>query len=156
MNIQCIIYTINGLPWWLRMQCRRPGFHPWVWEIPWRRKGLPTPVFLPGEFLGERSLAGYCPLGRKELDTTELTSLQNSNSEGEDVRRLECEFGVSRHKLLWIINKVLLYSTGNYIQFPMINHNGNEYEKECMCMCIESLCFSAEFNTTLKINYTSI
>ena len=27
------------------------------------------------------------------------------------------------------INKVLLYSTGNYIQYPMINHNGKEYEK---------------------------
>ena len=54
---------------------------------------------------------------------------------GEDVGRLECEFGVSGHKLLWINNKVLLYSTGNYIQFPMINHNGNEYKKECMCMC---------------------
>ena len=27
-------------------------------------------------------------------------------------------------------NKVLLYSTGNYIQYPVINHNGKEYEKE--------------------------
>ena len=30
----------------------------------------------------------------------------------------------------WINNKVLLYSTGNYIQYPGINHNGKEYEKE--------------------------
>ena len=29
-------------------------------------------------------------------------------------------------------NKVLLYSTGNYIQYPVINHNGKEYEKECI------------------------
>ena len=29
-------------------------------------------------------------------------------------------------------NKVLLYSTGNYIQYPVINHNGNEYKKECI------------------------
>ena len=29
----------------------------------------------------------------------------------------------------WINNKVLLCSTGNYIQYPMINHNGKEYEK---------------------------
>ena len=28
----------------------------------------------------------------------------------------------------WINNKVLLYSTGNYIQYPVINHNGKEYE----------------------------
>ena len=31
------------------LQCRRPGFDPWVGKIPWRRKWQPTPVFLPGE-----------------------------------------------------------------------------------------------------------
>ena len=35
----------------------RPGFNPWVRKIPWRRKWRPTPVFLPGEFHGHRSLA---------------------------------------------------------------------------------------------------
>ena len=42
------------------------------------------------------------------------------------------ECGISGYKLLykgWINNKVLLYSTGNYIQYPMINRNGQEYEK---------------------------
>ena len=38
---------------------KRPGFDPWVKKIPWRRKWQPTPVFLPGESLGQRSLAGY-------------------------------------------------------------------------------------------------
>ena len=45
---------------------------------------------------------------------------------------MEWEFGVSRCKLLyteWINNKVLLYSTGNYIHYPIINHIGKEYEK---------------------------
>ena len=39
------------------------------------------------------------------------------------------KFGISRCKLLYIewINKVLLYNTGNYIQYPMINHDGKEY-----------------------------
>ena len=40
------------------------------------------------------------------------------------------EFGISRHKLLyigWINNKVLLYSRGNYIQYPAIKQNGKEY-----------------------------
>ena len=37
----------------------------------WRRKWQPTPVFLPGEFHGQRSLAGYSPWGHKESDTTE-------------------------------------------------------------------------------------
>ena len=34
---------------------------PWVGKIPWRREWLPTPVFLPEEFHGQRSLAGYSP-----------------------------------------------------------------------------------------------
>jgi len=33
----------------------------WVGKIPWRREWLPIPVFLPGEFHGQRSLAGYSP-----------------------------------------------------------------------------------------------
>ena len=44
------------------------------------------------------------------------------------------ESGISRCKLLyigWMNNKVLLYSIGNCIQYPVINHNGEEYEKEC-------------------------
>ena len=41
------------------------------WEDPRRRKWQPTPVFLPGESHGQRSLAGYSPWGCKELDTTE-------------------------------------------------------------------------------------
>ena len=54
------------LPWWLRrwrvcLQCGRPGFDPWVKEIPWRREGQPTLLFLPGELHGQRSLAGYSP-----------------------------------------------------------------------------------------------
>ena len=40
-------------------------------EIPWRREWLPTPVFLPGESHGQRSLSGYSPWGCKELDMTE-------------------------------------------------------------------------------------
>ena len=54
-------------------QCRRPGFAPWVGEIPWRRKWHPTPIFLPGESQGLRSLAGYSQWGHKELDTAEVT-----------------------------------------------------------------------------------
>ena len=53
------------------LQCRRPGFHPWVKKIPWRKEWLPTPVFLPGESLVQRSLVGYIPWGHKELDMTE-------------------------------------------------------------------------------------
>ena len=37
----------------------RLGFHPWAGKIPWRRKCQPTPVSLPGECYGQRSLVGY-------------------------------------------------------------------------------------------------
>ena len=57
-------------PWWLHLQCGRPGFNPWVGKIPWRRDWLPSPVFWPVEFHGL-----YSPWGHKELDTTEELSL---------------------------------------------------------------------------------
>ena len=61
----------EGLPRWLSgkesaCQCRRCKFDPWVGKISWRRKWLPTPVFLPAEFYGWRSLAGYNPWDQKE------------------------------------------------------------------------------------------
>ena len=49
----------------------RLGFNPWVGKVPWRRKWRLTPVVLPGESHGRRSLVGYSPGGRKELDMTE-------------------------------------------------------------------------------------
>ena len=63
-------------PLWLRwlricLQCRRPGFDPWIRKIPRRREWLPTPVFLTGISHGQRSLVGYSPWGRKDSDTTE-------------------------------------------------------------------------------------
>ena len=39
----------------------RCGFDPCVWKIPWKREWHPTPVFLPGESHGRRSLAGSSP-----------------------------------------------------------------------------------------------
>ena len=63
---------------WTEEPSGRPKFNPWVGKIPWRREWLPTPVFLPGEFHGQRSLAGYCPWGCKELDTTEQLILSLS------------------------------------------------------------------------------
>ena len=43
----------------------------WVGKIPWRRNWQPTPVFLPEESHGQRSLVGYSPWGDKRLDMTE-------------------------------------------------------------------------------------
>ena len=54
----------------LLTQCWRPGFKPQVRKIPWRREWLPTSVFFPGEFHGQRSLVDLS-MGFKESDTTE-------------------------------------------------------------------------------------
>ena len=43
----------------------------WVEKIPWRRKWQPTPVFLPGEFHGQRRLVGHSPWGHRESEMTE-------------------------------------------------------------------------------------
>ena len=54
--------------------------------------------------------------------------------EGSDVG-MDRELGISRCKLFyieWINNKVLLYRTGNYIQYSVISHKGKEYEKQCI------------------------
>ena len=61
---------VIGLSWWFSgkesaCQCRRCGFDLWVGKIPWRRKQQPTPVFLPGEFHGQRSLVGYSSWSHK-------------------------------------------------------------------------------------------
>ena len=61
-----------GLPRWFSgkesaCQCRRHGFDPRSWKIPWRRKWQPTRAFLPGKSHGQRSLAGYSPWGCKRV-----------------------------------------------------------------------------------------
>ena len=54
-------------------RCKRLRFDPYARKIPWRREWEPTPVFLPGDSHGQRSLVGYSPWGYKEADTTEMT-----------------------------------------------------------------------------------
>ena len=73
------LYLLSQLPGWLSgkeltgqcRRCQRCGFDPCVRKIPRRRKWQPTPVFLPGTFHGQRSLAGYSLWGHKELDMAE-------------------------------------------------------------------------------------
>ena len=77
----CICEQSSGFPGGPRgeepaCRCRRQkrhGFDPWVGKVPWRRAWQPTPVCLPGESHGQRSLVGHSPQGRTESDTTEVT-----------------------------------------------------------------------------------
>ena len=52
---------------------KRYGFNPWVRKIPWTRAWQSTPVFLPEESYGQRSLVGYSPEGHRAFDMTEAT-----------------------------------------------------------------------------------
>ena len=70
------------------LQCGRPQFDPWVGKIPWRKECLPTPVFWPGEFHKQRSLAAYSPWGCKESDMTEQLSL---SLKGENICK-QCDW----------------------------------------------------------------
>ena len=63
-NYQCRRTSLVAQRYRIHLQCRsrrRHGFDPWVGKIPWRRAWQPSPVFLPGESRGQRSLAGYNP-----------------------------------------------------------------------------------------------
>ena len=57
-----VAQVVKNLP-----EMRRSRFNPWIRKSPWRRKWLPTPVFLPGEFHGQRSLVGSCPWGSQRV-----------------------------------------------------------------------------------------
>ena len=70
---------------------KRQGFNPWVGTIPWRRKWQFTPVFLPGESHGRRSLAGSGLWGLKESDVaghthTHTRTTQPLNAKGPRLR----------------------------------------------------------------------
>ena len=54
---------------------KRPGFDLWIKKIPWIKEWQPTPVFLPEESHGQKSLAGYSPWDRKKSNTTERLTL---------------------------------------------------------------------------------
>ena len=100
-------------------RCKRLEFNLWVRKIPWRRAWQPSPVFLPGESRGQRSLVGCSPWGHKESDmakqhsTTEqkhntinnFLGLPGGNSGKEPFcqcrRQKKCGFGPWVGKIPW-------------------------------------------------------
>ena len=107
------VSTDNGLP----RQCsveesacqrrrlwrhKRHEFNSWVGKILWRRKWLPTPVFLPGKFHGERRLAGCSPWGHKELDMIECTRMYTHIFTGQCWFFFSCRKKKYFHSLLFL------------------------------------------------------
>ena len=81
----------------------------------------------------------------QQQNRNRLTDIETCGcKQEEEGRGIYWEVRVGR----WINNEVLRYSTGNYIQYTVINRNGKEYIKEYICI-IESLCYISEIGTTL-------
>ena len=73
-DVDMLPYTIFKTPPANAQDTRDMGSIPGSGRSPWSRKWLLIPMFLPGKFHGQRSLAGYCPWGRKESDTAKQLS----------------------------------------------------------------------------------
>ena len=66
----------------VQVDVRDMGSIPGFGKVSWSREWQPTPVFLPGESHGQRSLVGCSPWDRKELDTTEVTEHSRMHTVG--------------------------------------------------------------------------
>ena len=90
------------------------SFNPWVRKIPWRRKWQPTPVFLPGESHGQRSLAGYSPQSCNELDMIErlTTVLDGFTTEIFCRWQLVCAHFTGQNMTLLFINDLTVLFLG--------------------------------------------
>ena len=93
-------------------------FNPWVRNIPWRRKWQPTPVFLSGKFHEQRSLAGYSPNGRKELDANGWLSM-HALGQGEGVVSSNLSSLLKSNKIIrkkdeWHRHFLIILSLGFY------------------------------------------
>ena len=93
-------------------------------KIPWRRVWQLTPVFLHGKFHGQRSLAGYCPWGCKELDTTEhylkKKKLYNFLKHQTSISKKVCNFWTSLtpiYSLLLFVFSVIIGRTYTLLCF---------------------------------------
>ena len=97
-------------------QCKRCGFESWVRKIPWRRKWQSTPVFLPGKFYGQRSLAG-CSLWGGRVGHDLATKKQNimkfwaANSKVEirvcDELILSLNIGLEKEISYWCVSRLI-------------------------------------------------
>ena len=138
---------------------RRHGFHPWVGKTPWRRAQQPTPVFLPGESHGQRSLGGYSPWGLTESDTTEVAA-------GTEAFPHFLPLSLS-----WIIldcfslvpkllnNLVFAWCTANRLQTPLCEFKLPNANKILTCrvkQCVEETCFTSTYWWTWCIGSINI
>ena len=109
----------------------------WVGTVPWRREWQLTPVFLPGEFHGQRSLAGYSLRDPKESDRTEWLSLSVFSL---DLRRGKV-FSVDICKCFL---QIQLYG---FVFFWNCSH---DIDLDFIHLCTKLLCFLCNGGKTVK------
>ena len=100
---------------------KRSGVSRWVGKIPLRRAWQPTPVFLPGESLGQTSLGGDGPQGLKEQDTTEVTSPTCTHTYSEEQERMMTK-GEKNESIFTMLFIVDFYSL-NILILPEFSYN---------------------------------
>ena len=115
------------------LQCRRPRFNHWVQKTPWRRKWQSIPVFLPGEFHRQRSLAGYSPRGQKGLDTTERP-IPSPRPAIPVVWNLK--WGQSLACTLWFPLNIFTHAP------PHPHQKTLSLEDVCVCVCFAQSCLT--------------
>ena len=85
---------------------RRHRFDPWAGKISWKRKGQPTPVFLPGISQRQRSLVGYSSWGHRELDMTEHTHTHTHRASTQESPGL---FNVKTQECFQLLYNIILH-----------------------------------------------
>ena len=85
----------------------------------WRRTWQPTPVFLPGESHGQRSLVGYSPWGSKDSDMTESHTHTHTHK-GE--RRNICVFCAMSLLFLLLIHGFTAHEDNNQFHLAVVSH----------------------------------
>ena len=126
-----------------------------VGKIPWRRKWLPTPVFLPGESHGQRSLAGCGLWGRKESNTTEQLTLSFSliqryilikdekqfttEFQAWEVRKKQSQKAFHSHHVAWEAT-----SSGNNCSVILFGLTAEAPPHQCSCSALGLMVFQAE------------
>ena len=102
------------------------GSDPWVGKIFWRREWQPTPVFLPGEFHGQRSLTGYSPQGcRVGHSSLVLVWATNTNSGVQ---------GDILFELLVVAFRLMEVSCRFLLKVSMLSHPGNSCGAQSTCL----------------------
>ena len=96
--------------------CKMSFLHPWVRKIPWRKAWQLSPVFLPGEFQGQRSLVGCSLQGCKESDMTDVAPRHRAINK---CPALTGSIICSSHHALWSISQIHSITYSSIHSFQM-------------------------------------